>query len=103
MNKYTFQIKVPAYKTVTVEAPTAEIAYKWADEGNVDYHYGYQMQDGWEIDDMCGEVEVYEMDDGKLSGITRLADEADADYTVDDEWIENNGYTIQKSYIKNDQ
>ena len=97
MKKYAIRVRADAYATVVVEAPTPETAFEYL-TNNIDT---YSLT--FEVDDMCAEVEGgYRTIDikpghsiqGDVWGVTAAASDAEADYTVDNEWLEENGYEV---------
>lgn len=102
MKKYEIKIKAPAYTTVVVEAPDEATAVAYLKE-NVDY---YSYSDKMEIDDMDGQVDAgqYSHKDahtpGEWWGVERVDHDADAEFTVDTEWLKDNGYRVETVITK---
>ena len=96
MNKYTIRIQTNAYATVVVEAPTAETALEFLNDGLDCYGLDF------EVDEMCAEVDAGIRDVtrggvtvvGEVWGVTEVENNTDADYIVDTEWLEANGYEV---------
>ena len=96
MKKYAIRVRTDAYATVVVEAPTPETALDYLTHGFDAYGLDF------EVDEMCAEVEGGYRDvqrDGvtvvdEVWGVTAAPSDAEADYTVDTEWLEENGYEV---------
>ena len=96
MKKYAIRVRTDAYATVVVEAPTPETAVDYLTHGFDAYGLDF------EVDEMCAEVEGGYRDvqrDGvtvvdEVWGVTAAPSDAEADYTVDTEWLEENGYEV---------
>ena len=96
MKKYAIKVRADAYATVVVEAPTPETAFDYL-TNNFDA-YGLTF----EVNDMCAEVEggYRDVQRGSVTvvdevwGVTAADDDVEADYTVDNEWLEENGYEV---------
>jgi hypothetical protein len=98
MKTYEIVITATARATVTVRAPDKSSALEFLKE-NFD---GYGLD--YEIDEMCAEVDagiadiqrngVIVVDD--VWGVTEADDQSgvETDYTVDTEWLEENGYEV---------
>ena len=96
MKKYSIKICANAYATVVVEAPTPESALDYLnnnfDSSGLDY----------EVDEMCPEIEAGYRDVQRggvtvvdeVWGVSDADSDAEADYTVDAEWLEENGYEV---------
>jgi hypothetical protein len=96
MKKYAIKVCANAYATVVVEAPTPETALDYLTHNFDSYGLDY------EVDEMCAEIEAGYRDVQRggvtvvdeVWGVTAADSDAEADYTVDTEWLENNGYEV---------
>ena len=98
MKKYAIKVCANAYATVVVEAPTPETALDYLTHNFDSYGLDY------EVDEMCAEIEAGYRDVQRggvtvvdeVWGVTELGeyDLPEADYVVDTEWLENNGYEV---------
>ena len=96
MKKYAIRVRADAYATVVVEAPSPETALDYLTHGFDAYGLDF------EIDEMGAEVEGGYRDvqrDGvtvvdEVWGVEAADCDAEADYTVDNEWLEKNGYEV---------
>ena len=96
MKKYAIKVCANAYATVVVEAPTPESALDYL-TNNLDA-YGLDF----EVDEMCAEIEAGYRDVQRggvtvvdeVWGVEAADSDAEADHTVDTEWLEENGYEV---------
>jgi hypothetical protein len=100
MNKYSFKVKIPAYKTVTVEAPNPKTAVDFIRETE-DFYYGYGLADGWDIDSMDAEPDVFTDKEGRMHGVEILPDDEHCEYEVTPEWLKEAGYVA--TYTKKEK
>ena len=98
MQKYEIKIRANAYATVVVEAPTPETAIEFLSENLNAYGLDFEVDEmDAEVDagiytDKCGNDALI----GKAYGAVEVTShpDVDADYTVDTEWLEANGYEV---------
>jgi hypothetical protein len=105
MQKYQIRIVAQAYATVTIEAPTAEIALEFLNENYDGYGLDYEVDEmdatvdaGWRDVQRNGVAVV-----GEVWGVDEVDNDTEANYWVDAKWLEENGYEVVTTIRKREE